>query len=200
MTYDTRADIYQPYGYTKRLAQPSPIQKDYTHGKTKMAAWFVTKCQSSSQRERLVEALQKHMEVDVYGTCGPLKCPKAEWDKCEQKLNTEYWFYFAFENTLAQDYFTEKVILRLKGTLVPVVYGGARYAEVLPPHSFINAQDFSSPAELASYLTYLTTNATAYNQYFSWKQYYTVDMIWSQRFCNLCAALHQNSPPQSSAL
>ena len=35
--------------------------------------------------------------------------------------------------------------------------------------SFIHVDDFSGPAELASYLNYLDKNDTAYNMYFRWR-------------------------------
>lgn len=38
--------------------------------KTKMAAWFVSHCETLSRREKLVEELQKYIEVDIYGKCG----------------------------------------------------------------------------------------------------------------------------------
>lgn len=41
--------------------------------KTKMAAWYVSHCETLSQREKLAAALQQHIEVDIYGKCGPLR-------------------------------------------------------------------------------------------------------------------------------
>lgn len=41
--------------------------------KTKMAAWFVSHCETLSQREKLAAALQQHIEVDIYGSCGTLR-------------------------------------------------------------------------------------------------------------------------------
>ena len=47
-----------------------------------------------------------------------------------------------------------------------VVYGGGNYERIAPPHSYINALDFKSAAELGRYLVYLDGNDTAYNEYF----------------------------------
>ena len=52
--------------------------------------------------------------------------------------------------------------------------GGSNYSRILPPHSYINVQDFEDPEHLAKYLKYLDGNATAYMEYFGWHKYYRV--------------------------
>ena len=47
----------------------------------------------------------------------------------------------------------------MERNIVPVVLGGADYAAIAPPHSYINALDYT-PHELATYLTELDRNAT----------------------------------------
>ncbi len=42
------------------------------------------------------------------------------------------------------------------------------YVSTLPPHSYINVDDFRSIRELAAYLKYLDRNDTAYAAYFAW--------------------------------
>ena len=64
-----------------------------------------------------------------------------------------YRFYLAFENSMCRDYVSEKVFQRMADSLViPIVMGGANYSAHLPPHSYINVEDFKSPKELASHL------------------------------------------------
>jgi hypothetical protein len=41
--------------------------------KTQEIAWFVSQCNSPSQRTRLIKELQKYMKVDTYGKCGPFR-------------------------------------------------------------------------------------------------------------------------------
>lgn len=41
--------------------------------KKKLAAWFVSHCNTISGRDELAASLQKYMTVDIYGSCGPLK-------------------------------------------------------------------------------------------------------------------------------
>jgi alpha-1,3-fucosyltransferase len=56
--------------------------RDHRHlaaGKTKMAAWFVSNCNTPAGREKLVAKLKKqNILVDVYGACGDKVCPKSE--------------------------------------------------------------------------------------------------------------------------
>ena len=74
--------------------------------------------------------------------------------------------------------------------MIPIVMGAPRedYERVAPPHSFIHADDFLSPREMAEYLHYLDRHDAAYNQYFRWRQ--TGHFIDTRFFCRLCAMLH----------
>ena len=81
--------------------------RNYAQGKTKMAAWFVSNCGALSGRTRIVNELKKYLEVDIYGQCGK-PCSKRD-SKCFEQLNTDYKFYFSFENSNCKDYITEKV-------------------------------------------------------------------------------------------
>lgn len=99
-------------------------------GKTKAAAWFVSRCRSLSRREDFAKNLTSELEklglsVDRYGACGPLKCPKCE--SCFELVKKNYYFYFSFENSLSVDYVTEKLMIALDNYAVPIVLGGADY-------------------------------------------------------------------------
>lgn len=211
MTYRLDSDIVVPYGNiqdieTGHLMAPAtnikwkkpPDQyifdeelENIVRNKTKLAAWFVSHCGTISRRDDLVNALQRYIEVDIYGKCGTLRCP-ANSDECDKKLDNEYKFYFAFENSLCNDYVTEKLFSKLSRYVVPVVYGGANYSRFAPPYSYINANDFKTPKSLANYLIYLDNNPKEYMKYFWWKKYYKV--VDSKKFCDLCARL--NNPSQ----
>ena len=58
--------------------------------------------------------------------------------------------------------------------VVPVVMGGANYARLVIPGSYINVMDFKTVKQLADYLYYLDKNNTAYNEYFKWRVKYKV--------------------------
>uniref|UniRef100_A0A182W662 Fucosyltransferase n=1 Tax=Anopheles minimus TaxID=112268 RepID=A0A182W662_9DIPT len=156
--------------------------------KHKMAAQFVSHCGALSGRDRLVKKMQSvGFEVDVYGTCGPLSCPRGK-PECNQMLDTVYWFYLSFENSLCVDYVTEKLYNALEHNIVPIVFGGADYDRFMPPGSYINVQDYETVDKLVDYLQHLVNNPSEYVKYFWWKQYYALEYINS--YCDLCVKLH----------
>ena len=52
--------------------------------------------------------LGHYIDVDIYGGCGNLKCPRTN-QHCFSRLKTHYRFYLAFENSNCKDYITEKL-------------------------------------------------------------------------------------------
>nr|XP_027206512.1 alpha-(1,3)-fucosyltransferase C-like [Penaeus vannamei] len=194
-TYRLDSDIPNPYGRVYRLREPHPLSDyNYAENKTKLVAWFVSNCKTQSGRENVVRELKKWIQVDIYGRCGPLKCPKSA--ECTQMLNTTYKFYLSFENSLCQDYATEKFFGTLKLNVIPVVYGLGNYSIQAPPHSYIDALSFPSVKKLAEYLHYLDGNDTAYNEYFRWKNYHHFPMNFakfSRPFCEICERLHTDN-------
>ena len=62
-----------------------------------------------------------------------------------------------------------------------MVLGQADYAAIAPPHSFINAGNFTEPKQLALYLKQVMNNETEYLSYIWWKQFYEVNSnSWDQ--------------------
>ena len=53
----------------------------------------------------------------------------------------------------------------MKRLIVPVVLKESIYERVVPRKSYIAADQFQSPEELAAYLQYLVANHTAYAEY-----------------------------------
>lgn len=207
LNYTSRldSDIVWPYGriFDKEIGnQVSPsrftdmwrkVNKNYKAdegtrqmfaAKTKMGSWVVSNCiDDPSQRMNLVKSLQKHISVDIYGKCGE-KC-----DDCKGRLGKEYFFFMAFENSLALDYISEKTYTMMGNGLIPVVYGGADYARFLPPKSYINAQDFKSTKELADFLVALSKNTEEYLSYFWWQDYYRIET--GQGYADLCGKVKE---------
>lgn len=106
--------------------------KEKLDNKNTAVAWFVSNCNSPSKREELAAKIKKELEkynmnVDVYGACGSKSCSRSSMDECLQKLQKDYYFYLAFENSMAEDYVTEKLLHALQNYAVPIVYGGANY-------------------------------------------------------------------------
>lgn len=74
-----------PYGprenyYRNRLSLEDAKKKllpKLISGKKKLVAWMASNCNFTTYaRSDYVAQLQKNIQVDVYGACGPLKCGK----------------------------------------------------------------------------------------------------------------------------
>ncbi|XP_042859522.1 alpha-(1,3)-fucosyltransferase fut-1-like [Penaeus japonicus] len=94
--------------------EDSPPNSSSTFNRPKLVAWIVSRCATWSAREKYVDELQKHIQVDVYGKCGSLKCAHYEVngpnERCyRESIVPNYLFYQSFENQLCVDYVTEKV-------------------------------------------------------------------------------------------
>lgn len=116
-----------------KVKQMKPINhklKEKLNSKKKIAAWFVSHCHVRSGRKKVAikinEELSKHnMTLDIYGACTKHKCPRNE--SCWKMLENNYYFYLSFENSINEDYVTEKLLNPLQHYTVPIVYGGANY-------------------------------------------------------------------------
>jgi hypothetical protein len=108
--------------------------------KTKLAVALISNSWSdNSKRMEFINQLREHIVVDVYGSCGNKKCPNSTIKNlCKELIANEYKFYFAFENSLCNDYITEKFFATLKYNIVPIVLGDLRrkYAEFVSYKKF----------------------------------------------------------------
>jgi alpha-1,3-fucosyltransferase len=176
------------------------INYDFYGNKSGFAAAVISNCGGSSDRLNYIKKLQQFIKVDVFGRCGLIKeCPNkyknGQPGECKSILGHEYKFYFAFENSICTDYITEKFFYIIRHNIIPVVLGGGNYEYYVPKSGFINVFDFSSAQSLATYLLYLDSNRTAYNEYFKWKKYvkFNASDQSMHHFCNLCIQMHLNA-------
>ncbi|ELU08694.1 hypothetical protein CAPTEDRAFT_93742 [Capitella teleta] len=168
-------------------------------------AWFVSRCPTQSKREDYVKEMQKYVNVDVYGQCGTMQCTYQgahfKDDECVRKLlggKNSYKFYLAFENSLCEDYATEKIWKVTDTNVIPVVMGAVDYKRMFPPKTFIDVRDFESPKDLADFLLYLNKNDTEFNEYARRKsamKLFMVGLTGSQ--CSICKGLHSFIGKQS---
>ena len=117
-------------------------------------------------------------------------------------------FTFALENTLSQDYFTEKRWEVLLAGSVPIVWDNHNSLDSLPdPNSalLIRTADGKSPKEkaqqLAALLQYYHQNRTAYQEFFRWKerglsQSFLRKLFLSNDYliCRICEFVAQRKP------
>lgn len=75
-TYNRESDIWTNYSQMngkrglfvkKPVGLSKLVDQNYTLGKSKMAAWLVSRCQAKSKRLQYVSHLQKYITVDIYG-------------------------------------------------------------------------------------------------------------------------------------
>ena len=109
---------------------------------------------TKSRREVIAETLNRmNISVDKFGHCG-VKLPESAWNN--ETFFKQYKFYLAFENSLCDEYVTEKLYRGLNSSqhfgLIPIVYGGANYSSMLPNQSYVNVDDFTDIATLVQYL------------------------------------------------
>lgn len=175
---------------TSNVTTPSSIPT-FVKGKKKLVAWFVGHCSTLIRREEYVRQLQQHVNVDIFGQCNKKECPHV----CEEMLRTDYKFYLSFENSWCLDYVTEKFYRPLMYDTVPIVLGGANYNRFAPPHSYINARDFTSPRELSAYLLLLDKSDELYARYFDWKKDFFVTMPDLYGLCDLCRLANDETLP-----
>jgi alpha-1,3-fucosyltransferase len=194
MSYRKDSDFYSPY----RVIRPTNVENATAYtprvplkDRPKSVVWVASNCAAWSHRELYVKELAKYIDVDIYGKCGTLSCPKEQWGNCLNMFESTYKFYLSFENSLCKDYVTEKLYEPLRRDIVPVVMGGSDFKLEDPPGSdaVINVRDFASPKELAAYLNKLSKDEAAYNKFFEKKKQYRVLNTHGPLtlgFCALC--------------
>ncbi|KAF0311927.1 Alpha-(1,3)-fucosyltransferase C [Amphibalanus amphitrite] len=150
---------------------------------------MVSHCITVCKREQYVAKLRRYIAVDTFGKCGEQQC-SGNKDDCYRRLAETHLFYLSFENSLCDDYITEKFWFALRYGMVPVVRGPSpqSYHRVAPPNSFIHVEDFAGPKALAAHLLALSRNQTAYEEYHAWRSSHKVQ--YPRAMCNLCHRLH----------
>ncbi|XP_037089768.1 alpha-(1,3)-fucosyltransferase C-like [Pollicipes pollicipes] len=197
MTYRLDSDVVN--GYYQLLPGPERTPLPPLETRSRAVAWLVSHCDTTSGRELYVDLLEEFLPVDIYGACGPNRCPTGAHqnrEECYRLVAQHYYFYLSFENAQCSDYVTEKLALALQYGMVPVVLGPSRanYERVAPPGSFLHIDDFAGPQQLAEHLNYLISNSTAYRELFRWREHFHV--AGSAGWCELCRYLHEPHAPQ----
>jgi len=176
MTYRRNSDVWcsylpetvHPLDPADSLLAPPPAKSE-----SSPAVLFQSSPYDRSQRYRYLHQLMRRVRVDSYGKRAPNRAVEGPDLGRTTKLAViaRYKFCLSFENSISPDYVTEKFYDPLVAGTVPVYRGAPNVADFAPsPKSFINADDFRGPAELADYLNYLAGNDEAYGEYFRWKQ------------------------------
>lgn len=170
MTYRRDADVWWPY-----LEQPEAMLRA-PEPKTEVApaVYVASNPRPLSRRDHYVAALMRHLDVDSYGrSLHTRDWPAGRWrGRRSTKLETiaRYRFTLAFENSICEDYVTEKFFDPLVAGSVPVYLGAPNVADFAPAeHCYIDVRDFNGPEDLAVHLRALAADDAAYGEHLAWK-------------------------------
>ena len=121
------------------------------------------------ERKIFLDILSRYKKVDCFGHAGynqpplhftqdlPPPLPGREEDKLRyknkysenQKIYQHYKFAMVFENSIATDYVTEKIVLAMLGNTIPIYWGTSSVNKYFNPGSFINYDNYESFTEMA---------------------------------------------------
>ncbi|XP_072135493.1 4-galactosyl-N-acetylglucosaminide 3-alpha-L-fucosyltransferase 9-like [Mobula birostris] len=194
LTYRRDSDIPVPYGSLSINKVPPAFELP---SKSSLVCWIVSNWNSEHARVRYYNELYKYVEINTYGQAFGEYLSNIDFIPTISKCK----FYLSFENSIHEDYITEKLYNALLAGSVPVVLGPPRenYENYIPADSFIHVNDFLSPKELADYLHMLDGNEDLYMNYFKWRKYYTVRMtrFWDEHACSVCEHIQQHKEYKS---
>lgn len=115
-----------------------PISEDIKRklrSKNKAAAWYASHCSTVGKREDVIEKLKPalarySLSLDIYGLCGLVGAPMCQYwnESCHIPIEINHYFYLAFENSMCEDYVTEKILTATEHYAIPIVLGGANYS------------------------------------------------------------------------
>ncbi|XP_063728190.1 4-galactosyl-N-acetylglucosaminide 3-alpha-L-fucosyltransferase 9-like isoform X2 [Symsagittifera roscoffensis] len=205
-----RATIYRPFWYiresTKETRKQSKQLISGLKSRRKDVCWIFSNCFTDFSRriEYATEFIRHfggsfHIWGDAIGDClsgstwkkkvkshGTIDERKEDIYSPQQNKMKDCKFYFAFENSVCEDYVTEKFVNALSGGAIPIVNGWRATYEKNLPGSFIHVSDFSSPASLAKYIEDLSKNKTAMLSYHHWRNQKRIDPAKIESICEMC--------------
>lgn len=136
---------------------------------------MISNCKAKNRRGEYLQQLMKYIQIDSYGGCLKNKEIPPEmkgwpWYEVKWNLTSRYKFVISFENSIGEDYVSEKLFHSFIAGSVPIYWGAPNIEDFLPSEkSIIKMTDFRTPRDLASYLLYLDKNETAFFEYLDWK-------------------------------
>jgi len=120
-------------------------------------------------RQRYIQLLSNLIPIDHYGACLRNK-DGSQLPKVQQQQR--YKFSLAMENSIENDYATEKYFQGILSNNIMIYFGSPSIKDFSPAVGkkvFINALDYS-PSKLAEIMKELDKNNTKYLEYFEWKK------------------------------
>ncbi|XP_049884476.1 alpha-(1,3)-fucosyltransferase 10-like [Pectinophora gossypiella] len=207
-TFSRFSDLPVPLIWMKSLeAITSPLYFINSSVKTTFLSqlapvmYLQSDCNTSTDRDAYVQKLMQHISVDSYGAClrnkplplngiysneGFYKYMQHLFGQELLRFMARYKFMITIENSVCNDYVTEKLWRAIEVGVVPIYYGSPLIRDWLPNNkSAILLEDFPTPELLSQHLHYLLNNDTAYEEYLEHK---TLGTIANRRLIEEVAA------------
>lgn len=123
-------------------------------------------------RRDYVWVMMRHAVIDSYGRSLRNRPAWPDWAPDDKlRLMERYAFTLAFENSIAEDYVTEKFFDALSVGSVPVYRGAPNIEDFAPGEDcYVDARRFDGPAALARHLDHLLRTPEAYRRHLAWKE------------------------------
>lgn len=174
MTYRRDADVWVPYLPLDEFPQVGvdPTDDRRSHDGAAAIAYVASNPHTHSRRDEYVAELMRHIAVDSYGA----SLNNRSWDddlgrSTKNATLARYPFTLALENSVAEDYVTEKFYDPLLMGSVPIYLGAPNVADFAPGSGcYIDVRDFDGPATLAAHLRDLLADAAAYRALHTWRE------------------------------
>ncbi|GAB5355240.1 hypothetical protein AAMO2058_000188800 [Amorphochlora amoebiformis] len=181
-TYHRKASIQIPYLCTwdlvRRFGKGSPAvfdTKQKLSEKGASAVAMISNCGAKDRKEYMTK-MATIMDVSNSGSCNipgvkSMAAPGrwgGNWYKRKSQILKKFPFYLAFENSNLTDYVTEKVYSAYFSGVVPVFWGSPTVESLVPTGSYIDANKFAGPLELAKELKAIANDHSRYMSYFEY--------------------------------
>lgn len=172
MSYARGADVWVPYLPERKVWEDALRRPVPDKTEAAPAVLFQSSAINRSGRLGYAAELMKTLRIDSYGKVLTTRTLAAADTGGATKLATigRYKFCLALENSICDDYVTEKFFEPLLAGTVPV-YLGARNVDAFAPgeNCYIDVRDFAGPAQLANHLKALDRDPAAYQRYLAWR-------------------------------
>lgn len=172
MSYARSADVWVPYLPERKVWEDAVRRAVPDKTEVAPAVLFQSSAINRSGRLGYAAELMKTLRVDSYGKVLTTRTLPAPDSGGATKLATigRYKFCLALENSICDDYVTEKFFEPLLAGAVPV-YLGARNVDAFAPgeNCYIDVRHFAGPAQLADHLNALDRDPLAYQHYLAWR-------------------------------
>lgn len=176
VSYRMTSDVPNPY-FTFARGKQNLLEDPHSGWKEreKAVVFIARNCKSTDHREELLKALQKYVRVDSVSNCLHNKdwptdiVPRTD----KRGLLRHYMALLAAENSVEDDYVTEKVYAGLITGAIPIYYGARNIDQFVPPDSIIKVPypySNASIREVSRKIQHVMTSEQEYNRLTGFKR------------------------------